>query len=350
MISEYKLDQFLEISAKKKRVTWSEIEDFFGEGFIETEDFDGLLYKLDREGIKVINDSFNKNNKDDLIFESYIDFDDQEMIARREELGGKKELNPNKAFKEYLINAFCIMDYETDFISHLYGISEEILKDWIFEYKNRYEVIVPHCYFNGKKTDLWELQRKYKKSFKFHHYASEVLPHFHYDFSNKFFISSDYEIPENIKTKFTEMYRQKNKTDEEIAIALKIYPSLVKQLKDELLNINKKDYFYKKALKKIPMWAQKPYQDNHKIIRAFFKAYHRFDEPPTKDMIRELCDTDSTCYVDNFQATYSSLKADGPTTNGKVFIDDGIYVQIWEEVEDVLLKFEKYFYNDELDK
>ena len=32
-----------------------------------------------------------------------------------------------------------------------------------------------------------------------------------------------------------------------------------------------------------------------------------------------------------------------PQSNGKVFIDDGVYVQIWEEVEEVLLKFEKYF-------
>lgn len=314
MISEYKLEQFLEVATKKRKISWSEIEDFFGEGFIDTKDFDYLLYKLDREDIKVINDSFAKDDKDDLVFESYIDFDTPEMVTRREEIGGKKELKPNNSFKEYLINAYLIMNYKIEDISQIYGISIEILRDWIFVYENNYEVTVPHCY------------------------------------TNKFFIHFSYEVSDSIRINFNEMYKKKNKTDEEIAKSLKIYPSLVKELKTDLKNNNKKDYFYKKALKKIPMWAQNPYQYNHRIIRAYFKAYHRFDEPPTKDMIREVCNTDITCYVDNFQATYSSLKADGPTTNGKLFIDDGVYVQIWEEIEEVLLKFEKYFYNEELDK
>lgn len=342
MISEYKLERFLEIAIKKRKISWSEIENFFGEGFIDTEDFDDLLYKLDREDIKVINDSFAKDDKDDLVFESYIDYDNPEMVARREEIGGKKELKPNSSFKEYLINAYLIMNYKIEDISQIYGISIEILRDWIFVYENNYEVTVPHCYFStSSQSDfrfLWDL-------YNFNSYKN-----YSYINTNKFFIHFSYEVSDSIRSSFNEMYKKKNKTDEEIAKSLKIYPSLVKELKNELKNNNKRDYFYKKALKKIPMWAQNPYQYNHRIIRAYFKAYHRFDEPPTKDMIREVCNTDITCYVDNFQATYSSLKADGPTTNGKVFIDDGVYVQIWEEVEEVLLKFEKYFYNDELDK
>lgn len=335
MVSSYKYNQFIESAITKRIVTWSEIENYFGEGFIDTDDFDAILYKLDKEGVKVRNDSIEKKNADELIFESYVDFEDPTKIARREDIGGKKELNPNKQFKEYLINAYLIMNYDIKSISRIYGISVQILEDWIFAYENNYEPLVPHCYFSAKLFDdiLFSSFNLYKN----------VSP----DAPNSFYISFDYEIPEDIKRKFAELYKRKNMTNDEIAVSLKIYPSLVNELKTELRNFNKKEYFYKKALKKIPMWAQKPYQDNHKIIRAYFKAYHRFDEPPTKAMMQEICSNydDLSCYVGNFQATYASLKADGPTTNGKLFIDDGNYVQIWDEVEAVLLKYEKYFYN-----
>ena len=337
MIDEYRYKSFLELAKTKEKISWSEIEKFFGEGFIDTEDFDIILYKLDKYGIKVINDSFSNINNANMIFESYIDFENPEMISRREEIGGKKELNPNKSFKNYLVEAYLDMNYNLDDISRIYGISLEILKDWIFAYENNYESIVPHGYFTSSNSDLRLLFELYNYN-SYKNYSNVNI--------NPFFINFSYEIPENIRSRFNELFKNKNKSEEEIAKTLKIYPSLVKELKSELKNNNVKDYFYKKALKKIPMWAQNPSQYNHRIIRAYFKAYHRFDEPPTKEMIREICNTDATCYVDNFQATYSSLKADGPTTNGKLFIDDGIYVQIWDELEDTLLKYEKYFYNE----
>ncbi|MBO4639886.1 MAG: RNA polymerase sigma factor region1.1 domain-containing protein [Treponema sp.] len=340
MISKFQYNQFIEAAKIKGKITWTDIENFFGEDFLDTEEFDDLLYKLDDEGIKVKNDSITKVSDDTLIFESYIDFEDSKKITRREELGGKKDLNPNKVFKDYLINAHFIMNYDLKTISKLYGISIEILEDWIFTYENNYETIVPHCYYSTTlNTDFLYI----RSLMNFNSYRN-------YDNTdtNTFFIDCCYEVPENIRKSFNDLYKSKEIINEEkLAISLKIYPSLVKELKKDLKITNKKDYFYKMALKKIPMWAQNPSQYNHKLIRAYFKAYHRFDEPPTKNMIKEICDTDKTCYVENFQATYSSLKADGPNTNGKVFIDDGNYVQIWEEIEDILLRFEKYFYNEE---
>ena len=340
MITKYKYNQFIETAKTKGKILWSEIENYFGEDFIDSDEFDSLLYKLDDEDVKVINDSFSKKNDNDLIFDTYIDFDNPEMVARREELGGKKELQPSVSFKEYLINAHLIMNYDVKTISRIYGLSVTIMEDWIFAYKNHYESIVPHCYFSTTSFD--DIFLTLNCGIMSYHNIAPDAP-------NEFFISFDYEIPDDIKRKFTELFKRKNLSVDEIAVTLKIYPSLVNELKTELRDFNKKEYFYKKALKKIPMWAQKPYQDNHKIIRAYFKAYHRFDEPPTKYMMQEICSNydDKECFVSNFQATYASLKADGPTTNGKLFIDDGTYVQIWEEVEDVLLKYEKYFYNSD---
>ncbi len=284
-------------------------------------------------------DCFNQRDflSRDKIFRTYIDFDKPEMIAIREEIGGKKTFNPTKDFKDYLIEAYLEMDYDLEDISKIYGISIEILKDWIFVYKNKYEPVVPHSYFSVSDDNLRSLLEVGRYN-PYKNYGNINI--------NSFFISFTYEIPESIRIRFNELFKnKKKKSDDEIAIFLRIYPSLVKELRKDLRNNNKSDYFYKKAINLIPTWAQSPNQYNHRIIRAYFKAYHRFDEPPTKDMIIEICNSDKSCYVDNFQATYSSLKVDGPTTNGKVFIDDGIYVQIWEEVEDVLLKYEHYFYN-----
>lgn len=110
---------------------------------------------------------------------------------------------------------------------------------------------------------------------------------------------------------------------------------------------NQSNPYYKKALHKILGWAFAPNQQNHKLIKAYFKAFHRFDEPPTKAAIRKICSdiNNQDFYVRDFVGTYNSLKADGERTNGKVFEDDGEYVRIWEEVEEELLKYEKFFYD-----
>lgn len=112
---------------------------------------------------------------------------------------------------------------------------------------------------------------------------------------------------------------------------------------------NHSNLYYKKALHKIRGWAFAPNQQNHKFIKAYFKAFRRFDEPPTKAAIRQICSdiNNQEFYVRDFVGTYNSLKADGERTNGKVFEDDGECVRIWEEVEEELLKYEKFFYDPE---
>ncbi|MBR5096026.1 MAG: hypothetical protein IK094_02840 [Treponema sp.] len=112
---------------------------------------------------------------------------------------------------------------------------------------------------------------------------------------------------------------------------------------------NQSNPYYRKALHKIRGWAFAPNQQNHKLIKAYFKAYHRFDEPPTKAAIRQICSdiNNQDFYVRDFVGTYNSLKADGERTNGKVFEDDGEYVRIWEEVVEELLNYEKFFYDSE---
>ena len=104
-----------------------------------------------------------------------------------------------------------------------------------------------------------------------------------------------------------------------------------------------KDY-YGKALQRIPVWALKPNQYNHKIIRAFFEAEEATGEVHLSTMELLCSDKErSELYVPTFKNNYSQMKLDGPKSHGKVFEDDGDHVWIWKEVEDALRRHRDSF-------
>jgi len=109
-------------------------------------------------------------------------------------------------------------------------------------------------------------------------------------------------------------------------------------------NEDEKKDFYGKANQRIPVWAVKPNQYNHKIIRAYFKAVSATGRA-TIDMMERLCSDKNNpeLYVPTFKSNYSQMKLDGPKSHGKVFEDDGETVTIWHEVEDTLMKYKSYF-------
>jgi hypothetical protein len=96
--------------------------------------------------------------------------------------------------------------------------------------------------------------------------------------------------------------------------------------------------FFGKAIQRIPVWAVKPNQYNHKIIRAYFKAVAATGRA-TIDMMERSCSdrNNPELYVPTFKNNYSQMKLDGPKSHGKVFEDDGETVTIWHEVEDTLM-------------
>lgn len=106
--------------------------------------------------------------------------------------------------------------------------------------------------------------------------------------------------------------------------------------------------FYGKALQRIPMWAMKPSQYNHKIIKAFFMAIDIAGEA-TISMMEQLCSDKERLdlFVPTFRNNYSQMKLDGPKSHGRVFEDDGNHVWIWDEVEETLMKYKKSFYAGE---
>lgn len=104
--------------------------------------------------------------------------------------------------------------------------------------------------------------------------------------------------------------------------------------------------YYAKAIGRIPNWALKPEQYNHKIIRAYFTSLHTTGSA-TISMMEELCSKKdcSELYVPTFKSNYTQMKIDGSNSHGKVFEDDGKNVWIWEEVKNVLLKYKSSFYS-----
>ena len=116
--------------------------------------------------------------------------------------------------------------------------------------------------------------------------------------------------------------------------------TVAKQIEDE-----NKDY-YGKAIQRIPVWALKPNQYNHKIIRSYFEAL-KINGAATINMMEKLCSdkNNQELYVPTFKNNYSQMKLDGPKSHGKVFEDDGEHVVIWHEVEDILMKYKSSFFD-----
>ncbi len=104
--------------------------------------------------------------------------------------------------------------------------------------------------------------------------------------------------------------------------------------------------YYGKAIQRIPVWALKPTQYNHKINRAYFEAVAATGSA-TIDAREHLCRDKSVLklYVPTFKNNYSHMKLDGSKSHGKVFEDDGDIVYIWSEVEDTLTKYKTSIYN-----
>lgn len=107
-----------------------------------------------------------------------------------------------------------------------------------------------------------------------------------------------------------------------------------------------KDYFGK-AIGRIPVWALKPEQYNHKIIKAYFTAVD-ISGTATLAMMERLCsDTNHPeLYVPTFRNNYSQMKMDGPKSHGKVFEDNGDEVWLWSDVEEILLRHKASFYQE----
>lgn len=108
------------------------------------------------------------------------------------------------------------------------------------------------------------------------------------------------------------------------------------------------DEDYAKANRRIPTWARKPQQNNHKIIKAFFELEEE-NGMVTVDELMDRCSNQEEypeTYVSDFKGNFAQMKTDASNSHGKVFVTNNDGVEIWDEIRDVLMENKKYFQGD----
>lgn len=100
-------------------------------------------------------------------------------------------------------------------------------------------------------------------------------------------------------------------------------------------NSNGRDLKYRKALVKVKLWKNRPQQNNHKILRAFWEIEDEIGFV-TIDALEKRCSNKekfSGTYVEKFHANFEQMKTDKGNINGKVFeIEYKKVVRIWDAV------------------
>ena len=106
------------------------------------------------------------------------------------------------------------------------------------------------------------------------------------------------------------------------------------------------DANYAKARNRIPLWAIRANQNNHKIISAYFRASEIHGRVTAKIMEDITSDVNNEkMFVANFAANFANMKTDKGNSHGKVFVHDtkSDEVWIWPIVEDVIMEFKQDF-------
>lgn len=116
---------------------------------------------------------------------------------------------------------------------------------------------------------------------------------------------------------------------------------------DTLVSTKGSGDYYGKAIHRIPKWAKKPNQINHKIIRAFFQL-EKNGAVPYSALANRCNDKEAypDVYVPTFSSNFAQMKFDGDKSHGKVFevSSEGI-VTIWNVVLSTLINCKKDFCN-----
>lgn len=100
-----------------------------------------------------------------------------------------------------------------------------------------------------------------------------------------------------------------------------------------------------KAMTRIPKWAVKSDQMNHRIVRAFFEVERDIGRVTITDLEHRCSDQTKypKTYVRDFRGNFAQMKIDAPKSHGKVFQIEGGTVVIWDYVKDTLMEYKSVF-------
>lgn len=80
-------------------------------------------------------------------------------------------------------------------------------------------------------------------------------------------------------------------------------------------------------LRRIELWARRPEQVNHQMIRAFLLLEE--GGAVDLDVFRSYCEDELG--IEKFAGNYAGMKTDAGNAHGKVFYDDGSVVRMWDQ-------------------
>lgn len=100
-----------------------------------------------------------------------------------------------------------------------------------------------------------------------------------------------------------------------------------------------------KAISKIPLWAKRKEQINHKIIKAYLQLEAENGSVSLKDFEKRCLDKANhpDVFIPTFKGNYNQMKTDAPKSHGKIFEEVNGKVIIWDRIRPTLLEFEEYF-------
>lgn len=166
-----------------------------------------------------------------------------------------------------------------------------------------------------------------------------------------------FEIDEDIYKKFSLAVQLSNESEDEIIerllseYASSMFTRAVKSLgvKKETVQSEYIDNIdFGKAIRKIPTWAYKPNQNNHRLIKAFLLIQEEQGKVPLEELVSRCTDKDNypDTYINDFKGNFAQMKTDAGNSHGKVFVVENDEVQIWSEVESVLYEYTERFKGD----
>ena len=100
-----------------------------------------------------------------------------------------------------------------------------------------------------------------------------------------------------------------------------------------------------KADSRIPLWARRPKQMTHKILRAFFELQKEIGDVTLEELRKRCSDPEGhpKTFVPHFDANFAQMKTDAGHSYGQVFEEKDGIVTMWERVGETLRKWRDYF-------
>lgn len=104
---------------------------------------------------------------------------------------------------------------------------------------------------------------------------------------------------------------------------------------------SKKTMVPSKVLTRIPLWAKRPDQHNHKILRAFFVVER--DGMTTRDRMKDFFLENNYGTAWQFDNNFNSMRTNEGNSHGQVFACVNDLVTLSEEASSIAYKYREYF-------